>query len=179
MQLRGDLLVSGAADRKMHVWNIATGQLVHNFADDADRLHRVRQRTQCLCVCMRVHARVGACPSLSLPPSLCAPRGADRRDVMWAGQGAITCLQFDDYKVVTGSDDGSIKLWDMKLGRYVRDLLAGETVIWRVQFDATRLAAAYEREDGSSEVLVMDFDDAPAVAAAIATAPRLLGPAAG
>jgi hypothetical protein len=80
---------------------------------------------------------------------------------------------------VTGSDDGSIKLWDMKLGRYVRDLLAGETVIWRVQFDATRLAAAYEREDGSSEVLVMDFDDAPAVAAAIATAPRLLGPAAG
>ena len=52
----------------------------------------------------------------------------------------------------------------------MRNLLNGERVIWRIQFNATTLAAAYERQDGTSEVIVMDFDDLPAVAAATPTA---------
>ena len=36
---------------------------------------------------------------------------------------AVTSLQFTDNFVVTSSDDGSVKLWDIKTGLFVRDLV--------------------------------------------------------
>ena len=33
-------------------------------------------------------------------------------------QSAVTCLQFDSKFVVTSSDDGTVKLWDVKTGNY-------------------------------------------------------------
>ena len=35
-------------------------------------------------------------------------------------QSAVTCLQFDSKFVVTSSDDGTVKLWDVKTGRYFK-----------------------------------------------------------
>ena len=35
-------------------------------------------------------------------------------------QSAVTCLQFDSKFVVTSSDDGTVKLWDVKTGNYSR-----------------------------------------------------------
>ena len=35
----------------------------------------------------------------------------------------MTSLQFTDNFVVTSSDDGSVKLWDLKTGEFVRDLV--------------------------------------------------------
>ena len=38
-------------------------------------------------------------------------------------QSAVTSLQFTKNFVVTSSDDGSVKLWDIKTGEYIRDLV--------------------------------------------------------
>ena len=38
-------------------------------------------------------------------------------------QSAVTSLQFTDNFVVTSSDDGSVKLWDLKTGEFVRNLV--------------------------------------------------------
>ena len=38
-------------------------------------------------------------------------------------QSAVTSLQFTDNFVVTSSDDGSVKLWDLKTGDFVRNLV--------------------------------------------------------
>ena len=32
-------------------------------------------------------------------------------------QSAVTCLQFNSKFVVTSSDDGTVKLWDVKTGK--------------------------------------------------------------
>ena len=33
-------------------------------------------------------------------------------------QSAVTCLQFNNRFVITSSDDGTVKLWDVKTGNY-------------------------------------------------------------
>ena len=39
-------------------------------------------------------------------------------------QSAVTSLQFTENFVVTSSDDGRVKLWDIKTGEFIRDLIA-------------------------------------------------------
>ena len=36
-------------------------------------------------------------------------------------QSAVTCLHFNKKFVITSSDDGTVKLWDVKSGEYIRD----------------------------------------------------------
>lgn len=36
---------------------------------------------------------------------------------------AVTSLQFTDNFVVTSSDDGTVKLWDLKTGEFIRNLV--------------------------------------------------------
>lgn len=36
---------------------------------------------------------------------------------------AVTSLQFTDTFVVTSSDDGTVKLWDLKTGDFIRNLV--------------------------------------------------------
>ena len=38
-------------------------------------------------------------------------------------ESAVTSLQFTDNFVVTSSDDGTVKLWDLKTGEFVRNLV--------------------------------------------------------
>lgn len=38
-------------------------------------------------------------------------------------QSAVTSLQFTDNFVVTSSDDGTVKLWDLKTGDFIRNLV--------------------------------------------------------
>lgn len=34
-------------------------------------------------------------------------------------QSAVTCLQFNSRFVITSSDDGTVKLWDVKTGKFL------------------------------------------------------------
>jgi WD40 repeat protein len=43
MQLRGDILVSGAADHQIRAWNVETGTVIHAFNKDPLNAHEVRR----------------------------------------------------------------------------------------------------------------------------------------
>lgn len=53
-------------------------------------------------------------------------------------QSAVTCLQFNSRFVITSSDDGTVKLWDVKTGEFIRNLVALDSggsggVVWRIR----------------------------------------------
>lgn len=80
-------------------------------------------------------------------------------------QSAVTCLQFDSKFVVTSSDDGTVKLWDVKTGEFIRDLVALKSggsggVVWRIRASPTKLVCAVGSRNGTEEtkLLVLDFD---------------------
>ena len=43
-------------------------------------------------------------------------------------QSAVTCLQFNSKFVITSSDDGTVKLWDVKSGKLKNDDLGPDHV---------------------------------------------------
>ncbi|CAK9786055.1 unnamed protein product [Cutaneotrichosporon oleaginosum] len=68
---------------------------------------------------------------------------------------AITCFQHDETKVVSGSD-GTLKLWDIKTGRFICDLITGISSVWQVAFNGDLLVAASNR-NGNTVFDVFDF----------------------
>ncbi|CAG8571694.1 7431_t:CDS:2, partial [Paraglomus occultum] len=60
--------------------------------------------------------------------------------VFW-NTGPITSLQFDEYHVVSGSMDKSIRIWDLRTGT-IFDTLSYENAIAGLQFDSQRIVCA-------------------------------------
>ncbi|KAI4734639.1 WD40 repeat-like protein [Aureobasidium sp. EXF-12298] len=69
--------------------------------------------------------------------------------------GAITAFQHDGKKVISGSDR-TLKMWDIKTGECLRDLLSDLTGVWQVQYDEKRCVAAVQR-DNLTYIEVLDF----------------------
>lgn len=69
--------------------------------------------------------------------------------------GPVTCLQFDDVHLVTGSLDRSIRIWDLRTGS-IFDVYGYENPVTDMQFDARRIVSAagenvakiYDKTDG-------------------------------
>ncbi len=80
-------------------------------------------------------------------------------------QSAVTCLQFNKKFVITSSDDGTVKIWDLRTGDFLRNLVALDSggsggVVWRVRCSNTKLVCAVGSRNGTEEtkLLVLDFD---------------------
>lgn len=80
-------------------------------------------------------------------------------------QSAVTSLQFNNKFVITSSDDGTVKLWDLKTGEFLRNIVALESggsggVVWRIRASSTKLICAVGSRNGTEEtkLLVLDFD---------------------
>ena len=80
-------------------------------------------------------------------------------------QSAVTCLQFNKKFVITSSDDGTVKIWDLKSGDFLRNLVSLDSggsggVVWRVRCSNTKLVCAVGSRNGTEEtkLLVLDFD---------------------
>ena len=80
-------------------------------------------------------------------------------------QSAVTCLQFNKNFVNTSSDDGTVKLWHLKTGEFIRNLVTLESggsggVVWRIRASNTKLVCAVGSRNGTEEtkLLVLDFD---------------------
>lgn len=73
---------------------------------------------------------------------------------------AITCFQHDSLRIVSGSER-MLKLWDIKTGKFVRDLLTDITGgIWQVSFDPDRCVAAVQKHRNDLEetyIEILDF----------------------
>lgn len=67
--------------------------------------------------------------------------------VLQAHSTSVTCLQFDKRFIVTGGNDGRIKLWDFRTGAYVRDLCDPSIGIWRVVIRDDKMVTLSRREE--------------------------------
>jgi division protein 1 len=53
----------------------------------------------------------------------------------------VTCVQFDEQHIVSGSADGSVRIWDVRTGGAV-DTLRYERPVTALQFDSRKIVVA-------------------------------------
>jgi F-box and WD-40 domain protein CDC4 len=76
------------------------------------------------------------------------PDTGEMKHTLAAHNGAITCFQHDEFKVLSGSD-GTLKMWDIRDGSVVRDLLTGIIGAWQVVFEGRWCVAASNQQDAT------------------------------
>lgn len=139
--------MSGSMDSTIYVWDLITGDCLHKLDG-----HSIL---------------VGL---LGLTPNHLVSAAADRTLRVWnpdtgvcehvlAGrnghEGAITCFKHDDEKVISGSE-GGLKMWDIKTGRHLYDLVTDVKGVWWVTFDKRRCIVAIRDHDETS-FQMLDF----------------------
>ncbi|BGP47729.1 hypothetical protein JCM10450v2_003594 [Rhodotorula kratochvilovae] len=60
---------------------------------------------------------------------------------------SVTSLQFDERFIVTGGNDGRLKLWDTKTGAFLRDLSEPCDTVWRALVRDDKLVSLSRRDD--------------------------------
>lgn len=185
----GNTVVSGSYDTSVRVWNIDTGECQWVLNGHAQRVYSAvldYKRNRCISGSMDWFVKVWSLDTgtllysleghtslvglLDLNRTTLVSAAADSTLRVWdpdtgrslhkleGHQGAITCFQHDEYKVVSGSEN-TLKLWNIRTGKLVQDLLDGLTRIWQVRFDERRCVAAVQRNNRTFiEVLDFDYD---------------------
>lgn len=135
---------SGSMDNTVKIWDLATGECLNTLTGHT--------------------SLVGL---LGLSPNRIVSAAADASLRVWDANtyelkhtlsshaAAITCFQHDETKVVSGSD-GTLKLWDIRTGRFICDLITGISSVWQVAFHGNLLVAASNR-NGNTVFDVFDF----------------------
>ncbi|KAI9866808.1 MAG: Mitochondrial fission protein [Trichoglossum hirsutum] len=175
--LRGDTLVSGSADKTIRQWDLEKGRCVQTL----DVLWAAAQASATMTSGDGQWRQTGRLPDASADfvgalqcfDAALACGTADGMVRLWdlrSGQvhrslvghtGPVTCLQFDDVHMVTGSLDRSIRvcyskeIWDLRTGS-IYDAFAYDNAITSMQFDSRRIVAAagedivkvYDKTDG-------------------------------
>ncbi|WWC92287.1 uncharacterized protein L201_007241 [Kwoniella dendrophila CBS 6074] len=124
---------SGSMDNTVKVWDVTTGECLHTLTGHTSLVGLLGISPNYL---------VSAAADASL--RVWNPETLEVRHVLASHGGAITCFQHDETKVVSGSD-GALKLWDIKTGTYIRDLVVGISSVWQVAFNGNLLVAASNR----------------------------------
>ncbi len=133
-------------DGTVRVWNIRTGQALHTLSGHTSLVGLLGLSSTFL---------VSAAADSTL--RVWDPESGELRHTLAAHNGAITCFQHDEFKVLSGSD-GTLKMWDIRDGTQVRDLLTGIVGVWQVVFEGRWCVAASNRMD-STVLDVWDFGD--------------------
>lgn len=144
LDIHRNLACSGSMDGTVRVWNLSTGQCQHMLTGHTSLVGLLGLSPSYL---------VSAAADSTL--RVWDPESGELRHTLAAHNGAITCFQHDEFKVLSGSD-GTLKMWDIRDGTQVRDLLTGIAGVWQVVFEGRWCVAASNR--GDSTVLdVWDF----------------------
>lgn len=182
----GDTVVSGSYDTTVRVWKISTGECQWELRGHGQRVYSAvldHKRNRCISGSMDWFVKVWCIETgtllytleghtslvglIDLDRSTIVSAAADSTLRVWdpetghslhklvGHQGPITCFQHDENKVVAGSEK-YLKLWDIRTGEHVRDLLTGLSRIWQVNFNDRRCVAAVQRED-KTFIEIMDF----------------------
>lgn len=137
---------SGSMDSTVRVWNLQTGECQHTLTGHASLVGLLGLSPSYL---------VSAAADSTL--RIWDPDTGELRNTLAAHTGAITCFQHDEFKVLSGSD-GTLKMWDVRDGTIVRDLLTGIIGVWQVVFEGRWCVAASNRQD-ATVLDVWDFGD--------------------
>lgn len=133
-------------DGTVRVWNLRTGECQHTLTGHTSLVGLLGLSPSYL---------VSAAADSTL--RVWDPETGELRHTLAAHNGAITCFQHDEFKVLSGSD-GTLKMWDIRDGTQVRDLLTGIVGVWQVNFEGRWCMAASNRVD-STVLDVWDFGD--------------------
>ncbi|KIV97550.1 hypothetical protein, variant 1 [Exophiala mesophila] len=181
-----DTLVSGSYDYTVRVWKISTGETIHRLQGHTQKVYSVvldHARNRCISGSMDNMVRIWDLNTGSMKYTLeghtslvglldlncdkLVSAAADSTLRIWdpengqckatlsAHTGAITCFKHDGQKVISGSDR-ALKLWNIKTGECVKDLLSDLSGVWQVKFNERRCVAAVQR-DGLTYIEVLDF----------------------
>ena len=135
---------SGSMDGTVRVWNLAKGECQHTLSGHTSLV-----------------GLLGLSPSYLVSAAVDStlriwdPDTGENKHTLAAHTGAITCFQHDEFKVLSGSD-GNLKMWNIRDGSVVRDLLTGITGVWQVVFEGRWCVAASNRQD-TTVLDVWDF----------------------
>ncbi|ANB13589.1 SCF ubiquitin ligase complex subunit CDC4 [Sugiyamaella lignohabitans] len=139
--------ISGSMDWFVKVWCLETGSLLYTLEGHTSLVGLLDLNRTTL---------VSAAADSTL--RIWDPEDGRLMHKLQGHQGAITCFQHDENKVVSGSEK-TLKLWDTHSGNLVRDLLTDLSGIWQVCFDDRRCVVAVKRnEETYIEVLDFDYD---------------------
>lgn len=134
---------SGSMDGTVRVWNLQTGSCQHTLTGHTSLVGLLGLSPSFL---------VSAAADSTL--RIWDPDTGELRHALAAHTGAITCFQHDEFKVLSGSD-GNLKMWNIRDGTVVRDLLTGITGVWQVVFEGRWCVAA----SNSNDATVLDVWD--------------------
>ncbi|KAI9251408.1 WD40-repeat-containing domain protein [Phascolomyces articulosus] len=181
----GNILVSGSYDRKVRVWDLSKGTLIHRMEGHGEKVYSVvidPERNQCMSGSMDATVKIwsletGQCLRtldghsilvglLGLSKDHLVSAAADTTLRVWSPQGdcmhallghqgAITCFQHDHEKIISGSE-GGLKLWDIKTGKLLQNFVTYATGVWRVAFDQRQCVAAIH-SNNITYLEVLDF----------------------
>ncbi|KAI8072530.1 WD40-repeat-containing domain protein [Gongronella butleri] len=132
--------ISGSMDSTIRIWCLESGRC----------LHVLRGHTSLVGLLGLTDAYlVSAAADASL--RVWSTQSGDCHHVLSGHHGhktAITSFQHDNIKVVSGSE-GGLKMWDVKTGELMHDLITDVHGVWRVAFDERRCVAAVKSETGT------------------------------
>lgn len=140
---------SGSMDLSINVWDFEKGKLLYSLEGHNSLVGLLELSDEYL---------VSAAADSTL--RVWDPNTGENYSKLKGHNSAITCFQHDDLRIVSGSER-MLKLWDIKTGKFVRDLLSDITgSIWQVSFDSDRCVAAVQKNKNESEetyIEILDF----------------------
>ena len=137
---------SGSMDSTVRIWNLNNGQCIHTLSGHTSLVGLLGLSSSYL---------VSAAADSTL--RIWDPVTCEHKHTLAAHTGAITCFQHDEFKVLSGSD-GTLKMWDIRDGSPIRDLLTGITGVWQVVFEG-RWCVAASNIANVTVLDVWDFED--------------------
>ncbi|KAK3390987.1 WD40-repeat-containing domain protein [Podospora didyma] len=156
LHFRGDVLVSGSADKTLRQWDLEKGRCVQTLdvmwasaqasvlsAGDSTwrQTSRASDASADFVGALQVFDSALACGTADGMVRLWDLRSGQVHRSLVGHTGPVTCLQFDDVHLVTGSLDRSIRIWDLRTGS-IYDAYAYDHPITSMMFDTRRIVCA-------------------------------------
>ncbi|KAI4601099.1 Mitochondrial fission protein [Pestalotiopsis sp. 9143b] len=161
LHFRGDVLVSGSADKTLRHWDLEKGRCVQTLdvmwaaaqasasMGSAEGAWRQTSRSTSSSAdfvgALQVFDSALACGTADGMVRLWDLRSGQVSRSLVGHTGPVTCLQFDDVHLVTGSLDRSIRIWDLRTGS-IFDAYAYDNPVTSMMFDSRRIVSAAQED---------------------------------
>ncbi|TDZ23840.1 F-box/WD repeat-containing protein 7 [Colletotrichum orbiculare MAFF 240422] len=152
LEIKGDIVVSGSYDTMAKVWSISEGRCIQTLQGHFSQIYAIafdgkRVVTGSLDTNVRIwDPRTAECLAILQGHTSLVGQLQMRGDTLVTG-GSDGSVRFDDTRVVSGGSDGRVKIWDLKTGHLVRELIAQGEAVWRVAFEDEKCVALALRQN--------------------------------